>query len=443
MKFGGTSVRDAAAIRAAAALVAAERSRHPLVVVSAAAGVTDLLVSIVEAAVQPPADRALDLANTLTELRRRHLAISADLGVEPDLETPLRELQDLVRGLELLREATRRTRDLVLSFGEILLSRIFAAHLVQLDLPAHPWIAGELGLVTDDRFGRARPLPESFARIAERLRGRPEVPVVTGFLGMTLDGQRSTLGRGGSDYSASLMARAVGAQELQIWTDVDGIMTADPRVVPRARCIAQLSFGEASELAFSGARVLHPFTISPAMEAGIPVRVLNTSAPQRAGTTILGTAGEGQPALRSIAHKTGVQVVTVVSPRMLDRHGFVSRIAEAFDRSHISIDMISTSEVSVSLTTDEPVCELTETIAELQSFAEEVVVEGGRGMVSVVGIGLGEHSDLVGGLLSTVAEKASTIEMVSYGATRLNLAVLIPEETVQPVVAHLHEKYFE
>ncbi|MEM7164447.1 MAG: aspartate kinase [Planctomycetota bacterium] len=443
MKFGGTSVRDAAAIRAAAALVIAAAGRRPAVVVSAAAGVTDSLVRIVTAAVLPAAERRVDLAQELQELRRRHEAIAADLAVAADIDGPLAQLGDLVRGLELLGEATRRTRDLCLSFGEILLSRIFAAYLEQQGQPSTAWVAGDLGLLTDDRFGRARPLPESFELIAAKLSECTMIPVITGFVGATRDGRRTTLGRGGSDYSASLVARAVGAEELQIWTDVDGIMTADPRVVADARCIQQLSFGEASELAYSGARVLHPFTISPAMEAGIPVRVLNTTAPERAGTTILGTPGSGQSNLRSIAHKTGVQVITVVSPRMLDRHGFVSRIAAAFDRSHISIDMISTSEVSVSLTTDEPIGELDDTIEELQSFAEEVVVEGGRGMVSVVGVGLGENSDLVGKILGTVAEKAADIEMVSYGATRLNLAVLIPEASVEPVVKHLHNEYFQ
>lgn len=443
LKFGGTSVQDASAIRRAASIVIREVDRNPLVVVSAAGGVTNRLHAILEDARTGESNPAL-----LEELRRRHEEILRELDLPTDLvHGRVEELHDLIHGVELLKEVTPRTWDLVLSYGEFLLAPIFAAHLRSLGHPSLAWEAGDLGVITDDRFTRARPLPEAYAAIPRTLReAEPAIPVVTGFAGRTESGEATTLGRGGSDYSASIIARAVAAEELQIWTDVDGILTADPRLVADARLIDRLGFREASELAFSGAKVLHPQTITPAMEGRIPVRVLNTARPEGAGTLILdddeASPAKLRSAIRSIAHKSGIFVVTIISPRMVARHGFISRIADVFDRHGVSIDMISTSEVSVSLTTDTNPIEQPELLSELREFAV-VEVDSDRGMISLVGAKIGREGTVLGDVFRTVSESGAEVEMVSYGATRINLSFLVPQADVPRVVVALHQRYFE
>lgn len=436
LKFGGTSVKDAAMIRTAAGLVRAQLERKPLVVVSAAGGVTNRLCDLLASAQRGEGDDILE------ELRARHRQILDDLGLAADLvDDRFDELRDLCHGIQLLREVTPRTWDLVTSYGEFLLAPIFAAHLRSEGLDAVSWVAGDLGLITDDRFTRAKPLPEAYGKIRATLEAADEhLAVVTGFAGRTTSGEATTLGRSGSDYSGSIIAKAIGARELQIWTDVDGILTADPRLVPNARQIRQLDFGEASELAFSGAKVLHPQSITPAMEGGIPVRVLNTFRPENPGTLITEVTGEGDGVpVCSIAHKPGVQVVTIISPRMVARHGFIARLSRCFDEHGISIDMISTSEVSVSLTTEDTL--VPGLLEELREFAT-VQVETGRGMISVVGRHLSRSDNLFADVFQQVAKSGVRIEMISYGATRTNLSFLVREESVAEVVRKLHDHYF-
>jgi aspartate kinase len=381
----------------------------------------------------------------IDELTLRHRGIAAELGIDPAaIAAPLEELRHCAKGMELLAEDSLRARDRLLACGELLMAPLFAAHLRTRGLDAVGCSAADLGLLTDDRHGRARPLPECYASLAAGLAAfEGVVPVVTGFIGATRDGRVTTLGRGGSDYSAAIVARAIGARELQIWTDVDGIRTADPRIVPEARRIDHLTFREASELAYSGAKVLHPQTIAPAMELGIPVQVRDTRHPDLPGTSITAKLPPGVDAnrVRAIAHRGGVRVITVVSPRMLARHGFLSRIAEVFDRHSLSIDMISTSEVSISLTPDDPNVDLAPLVADLEKFAEVQLVEG-RGMVSVVGDRLDRDGKVVAEILTGVAALGAPIQMISYGATRTNLTFLIPDAQLPDVVRALHARYF-
>jgi len=446
LKFGGTSVGDPAAIRRAGEIVAAAVSTSPgpvVVVVSAAARVTDRLVALARAAAE--GESPADVEGIIDELTVRHRGIAAELGLDPaSIAAPLDELRHCAKGMALLAEDSLRARDRLLACGELLMAPLFAAHLRSLGIDAVGCSAAELGLLTDDRHGRARPLPECYDSLAAGLSAFDGVlPVVTGFIGATRDGRVTTLGRGGSDYSAAIVARALGARELQIWTDVDGIRTADPRIVPEAKRIDHLTFREASELAYSGAKVLHPQTIAPAMELGIPVQVRDTRHPELPGTSITAKLPPGTDAnrVRAIAHRSGVRVITVVSPRMLARHGFLSRIAEAFDRHSLSIDMISTSEVSISLTPDDPNVDLAPLIADLEQFAEVQLVEG-RGMVSVVGDRLDRDGKVVAEILSGVAALGAPIQMISYGATRTNLTFLIPDSQLPEVVRALHSRYF-
>jgi aspartate kinase len=437
LKFGGTSICDAAAIRRAGEIVAS--THHPVVICSAAGGVTDRLVALAERAVVGE-DAAI-----VEELSKRHSVIAEELQLDPEeIAGPLESLRDCARGMALFIEDSAHARDRLLACGELLMAPIFAAHLRKIGVDAVAVSAAKIGLLTDGRHGRARPLPECFDHVAAGLAEHAgRVPVITGFIGRTADGRITTLGRGGSDYSASIVARAIGAGELQIWTDVVGIRTADPRLVPDAGRISHLTFREASELAYSGAKVLHPQTLTPAMDGGIPVQVRNTRHPDRPGTSITEQlpAGVESSRIRAIAHRSGVRVITIVSPRMFARHGFLSRIAEVFDRHELSIDMISTSEVSISLTPDDHDAPLASLIADLESFADVELVEG-QGMVSVVGDRIDADGTAVAEILTAVARLRAPIRMISYGATRTNLTFLIPDEHLVDVVRELHSLFF-
>ncbi len=343
-KFGGTSLQDAASIETICSLIQDRLADKPCLVVSAHAGVTDALIDLAERAVREEVD--------LGPLVQRHQGILRDLGLPPDLQAPLfKELGDLCRGILLVGELSPRSRDYVLSFGERASSLCLAAALSARGTPASAVDAAELGFRSDSNYGQAGLLPDD-GRIPRNLEKVQGVPVVTGFLARDPQGNRTTLGRNGSDLSAAFLGNAIDAREIQIWTDVDGVLTADPRVVPDARLIQALSYDEASELAFYGAKVLHPSSLLPAVQKNIPVRVLNTHRPESPGTLILGDLLEEDLAVRCIAHKTNLTMVSVLSSRMLAQPGFLARIFRAFESQEISVDVVATSEVSVSVTLD-------------------------------------------------------------------------------------------
>ncbi|MEI8255152.1 MAG: aspartate kinase, partial [Deltaproteobacteria bacterium] len=300
------------------------------------------------------------------------------------------------------------------------------------------------GMITDDNFGGAEPLKSSEEAIRESLLRACEVcvPVVTGFIGKTADGRVTTLGRGGSDYSAALLGAAIGAHEIEIWTDVDGVMSSDPRVVPAARTIPCLSFSEAAELAYFGAKVLHPKTILPAVQRAIPVRVLNTFKPDAPGTVITSSGAGIDPAnpVRAIASKSGITVVQMVSSRMLLAHGFLARIFEAFARHKVVVDLVTTSEVSVSATVDRE-DGLADAIAELRGFAEVSVVRQ-RALVAVVGLGVGETVGVAGRVFSALGEAGIAVDMISQGASRVNLSMVVADDACDRAVRTLHERLF-
>ncbi len=322
MKFGGTSLGDPAHVRTALDLVHARLDQHPVVVVSAHAGVTNRLVALAEA--------ALERSVSTDEVRELHRDLCRGLGLPEDLvDDLLDELSSLLTGITLVRELTPRSLDYVLSFGERLSSRIFAAALRREGVPARAILAWDLGLVTDSSFGAAHPLDVSYPRIRQSLAIVREVPVITGFIAKDRDGNITTLGRSGSDYSASLIGAAAGAEEVQIWTDVPGVMTGDPRIAPAAKSLPQLSFLEASELAYYGARVIHPSTMVPSVRENIPLRVLNTKDPTHPGTVIVESRDGSGPPVSSIAHKRGLTLINVVSTRMLLQYGFMARLAIA------------------------------------------------------------------------------------------------------------------
>jgi aspartate kinase len=440
-KFGGTSVGGPEPIRRLGEIVRRALPRKPVVVVSAVGGVTSRLLALSELAATGGA-----WETELAAITAIHRNLLRDLELDASLlDALLADLAGLVQGIGLVRERTSRTLDAAASFGERLSARIVAAHLARSGIPARAIDAWDAGLLTDSRHGGARPTPESEGSIRAALAGIEGVPVVTGYVAKDRQGEITTLGRGGSDFSAAIFGAALGAEEIQIWTDVDGVMTADPRIVPGAKQVRAMSFAEAAELAFFGAKVLHPATMAPAVRKGIPIRVLNSFSPdlqgEPSGTVVGGRREAGARSVRSIAHKDHIAVVNVVAAPMMLQFGFLERVADVFARHEIVVDMIATTEVSLALST-EPGARLEPAVQELARFSEVAVVRD-VSLVSVVGEGLREKIDACATVLATLAELAVQVEMISYGATRNNLSVIVPGSRVREVVTALHARLFE
>lgn len=412
-------------------LVVERRALDPVVVVSALSGVTNLLVDWCRdgASRRENAERVIE----------RHLDFARDAGVSPvAISSLLDEWLELQASAPFGIAIAGAERDQALAMGERLSAALFASALTAGGLPATALDAGPAGLITDDRFGAAHPLPEAAERLRSGLALRGNVPVVTGFLGATRDGRTTTLGRGGSDYTAALIGAALGASEIQIWTDTSGLLSADPRVVPEARVVPRLSFAEASELAYFGAKVLHPKTLLPAIERDIPVRILNTARPGDPGTLITPAADPAESAWRvkSIACKKQVTAVTIASTRMLLAHGFLARVFEVFGRHHIVVDLVTTSEVSISVTVDDTT-RLDAAIAELEGIGR-VEVRNGLAVVAVVGEGAPQRIGLAGHVFTLLGGVGVGLEMISQGASRVNLSFVVRDEDADRTVKLLH-----
>jgi aspartate kinase len=445
MKFGGTSVGDAACMRQVAALVSAARDRAPLVVLSAMSKVTDELLAMARVASAGDPGAVADLERRLVE---RHRACAIDLfegpipaSLESTFSQLLGELATALAAIAEKRGLDARSVDRVAAIGERLSSAIFAAYLATQGGSVVLVDARDV-IVTDDAYGAAQPRRDRILeRVAERLvpllaPGRSAV--TQGYIGRTESGESTTLGRGGSDLSASLLGAALRACEIQIWTDVEGVMSADPRVVAAARPIETLSFAEAGELAAFGAKVLHPATIQPAVDAGIPVTVRHTQRPDGRFTTITANLASGR-AVAAIASRSPISVFTVASPRMLNQPGFLARLFDVFARRRVSIDLVATAEVSVSLTveSDAPIAALGE---EIGAFAEVRVAED-RAIVAIVG----EHLRTTTGVCSKVFAALDDlgIELISMGANDINLSVVVPRAIEKEVVRRLHRVLIE
>jgi len=446
LKFGGTSVADADAVRRTSSIVSTRLGRGPIVVVSALGGVTNSLLALAEQAAR---GHLLGALASLEGLRDRHLREAERLlgdggdGVETceELSAMVDELAHLEEALSTLGDVTPRSLDAIASFGERMSSVLCVAAFKRLGVPAIHVDACDV-MITDDAFTRAEPQRDAIADACRRLvlplLRDGKVPVLGGFIG-SAEGTRiiTTLGRGGSDYSASLIGAAVRADAIEIWTDVDGMLTADPRVVPSARLIDQIAFAEASELASFGAKVLHPNTIAPAVRLGIPVYVLNSMKPQGQGTKI--TFDAPQRSVSAIAGKAGVTLVRVGSPRMLLTEGFLRSIFATFERHKTSVDVVATSEVSVSLTVDD-VSRLDTIVSELRSLGD-VAIERNRGIVAVVGGAIAEGGHAMARALDAIGDVR--VHMLSLSASRINLTMVVDDEQVTPAMQRLHAAFFE
>jgi len=447
-KFGGTSVADPSAIRRLIEIVRAARTRDrrgPAVVVSAMSGVTDTLLGVAAAAGASRSEEALALAQ---ELRDRHIAAARELVAGPALDTLLSqihgqtdELVAIVRALAVLREVSPRTLDVVAAVGELLSSRLVAAALTCAGVPAE-WVDARQAIVTTDEHTRATPLGKE---TRERLRSTVlpvvesgRVPVLGGFVGATLAGHTSTLGRGGSDYSGAIVGAGIEASEIQIWTDVDGMLSADPRVVTTPRLVEQLSFAEAAELAYFGAKVLHPSTILPAVERDIPVRILNSWKPDAAGTLITGAGSSTRRGLTGLASKRDVTVIDITSTRMLMAYGFLRRVFEVFERFTTAVDVVTTSEVSVSVTVDD-VRHIDGIVEALGEFAE-VSVERHMSLLCAVGDVLQDEPEIAARVVGVLEEVP--LRMISQAASRRNITVVMRQADLPHAMERLHEEFF-
>lgn len=446
LKFGGTSVGDGAAIARVTEIIGSRRERQPVVVVSAMAGVTDRLYDTARLAGSGDLRAALAVMH---ELRERHEAAITEAVCRPKPRSQAAEavathfagLALMLEALQLLREDGPKAEDAVVSHGELWSAEILARALEARDLPG-VWVDARQVIITDDTFGRAVP---DRALVAERARAHlasatqnGSIPVTQGFVGATLTGIPTTLGRGGSDYTAALLGAALAAQEVEIWTDVDGLMTADPRVVKTARSLPEASYDEAAELAYFGAKVLHPATIVPLVERGIPVWIKNSRRPEGAGTRIVARATRSDHTVKSIAWKRGLTILNLRAPRMLGTHGFLKAMFDIFERHGTAVDVVTTSEVSVSVSLENGAPDPA-LLSDLGTLGELTVAKE-RTIICVVGEGLRDTPGIPARILQAL--DSVPVEMISLGASKINLTFVVQDAHADDAVRRLHGQFF-
>lgn len=447
MKFGGTSVEDAKAIRQVALIVRSRLKNRPLVVVSAMARVTDALVRMGEAAERNELSAAL---KELALVRERHAGAARELvlGTERDalldaFDKNFSSLESLLKGVAALGELSNRTTDLILSYGEVLSSLLVATAFRAAGLEGVHVDSREV-MVTDSTYKGAQP---RFGLTSERLKNEVapllssgKIPVMGGFIGGTEDGEVTTLGRGGSDYSAAIFGALLKADAIEIWTDVEGMLTTDPRLCPDAQRIRTISFDEAAELAYFGAKVLHPATLLPAVERDIPVYILNSRKPRNSGTCVRGKVAPSRTTFRAIAAKKGSTVINVRAPRMLMASGFLKAMFDILAKHRCPVDLVSTSEVSVSLVVD-PSHDVAAMVPELKQLGE-VEVEPHKAIVCLVGKDIRGTVGIAASVFRVLADAGVNIHMISQGASEINISVVVDETAVPKAVARLHAYFF-
>jgi len=442
LKFGGTSIRNAEWMNRALDIAVAQLDSAPLLVCSAMDDTTDVLLAVSRYASEGDAQEA---ESRIEALRQRHFEAARKLlseqtltECEERLSGLFTDLSSVMAGLFLLRECTKRSSDLIQSFGERLATVLLSAGARERGIPCQLLDARQF-IKTSDDFSRAVPIENlTFRLIRAKVKPKAGRLLVTqGFIGSTEQGIATTLGRGGSDYSASIFGAALKAEEIQIWTDVDGIMTADPRMVPAASTVREMTYKEAAELAYFGARVVHPSTIQPAVNADIPICVRNTGNPEGQGTRI--AAGVPSEGPKAVAYKQQVTVLNVSSGRMLMAYGFLRSIFEIFERHKTPVDLVATSEVSVSMTIDsrESLGEILEELERLGTVGQEKDVA----IVCLVGQDLWKNSSIIARVFGNL--QGIPIRMISLGSSDTNLSLVVPQESTEEAVRRLHREFFE
>lgn len=437
MKFGGSSVANAERIKHVASIIKAYSSRRPIVVLSAMGDTTDFLLEAANKAVLGTVD--------IKEIEALHKNTAKDLGLDGnDVEALLSELKTLLTGICMLKELTKRTRDYLVSFGERMSVRLMADFLCKEGVGAKAFDAWDIGMVSDSHYMAAELLDEVWETIPQKLGAYKEgsvhdIPIVTGFIAKDKNGIITTLGRGGSDLSATIIGAALGAEEIQTWKDVDGILTTDPRMVKNARPVSEVTYEEAQELALFGSQVLHPRSMIPCRKTGTPVRVKNSYNIQSAGTLIVEKHSGKTPPVTAITSVKNVTLIDIQSSRMLGAAGFLAHIFNQFLKWEISIDVIATSEVSVSLTVNSKK-DLTGLLEDISRVAE-VHAKANKAIVTII-CDAAHSSAILGTSFSSLSKEGINVQMISQGASKVNISMLVENSEVEKTVQVLHAALF-
>nr|XP_045085232.1 aspartokinase 1, chloroplastic isoform X2 [Aegilops tauschii subsp. strangulata] len=454
MKFGGSSMSSAARMRKVADLILSFPEETPVVVLSSMGKTTNNLLLAGEKAVSCGAPKASEI-NELAVIKKLHLRTIDELGLDSSIVSGfLDELEQLLKGVAMMKELTLRTRDYLVSFGECMSTRIFSAYLNKLGKKARQYDAFDLGFITTDDFTNADILEATYPAVAKRLHGDwiddPAIPIVTGFLGK---GWKScavtTLGRGGSDLTATTIGKALGLREIQVWKDVDGVLTCDPNIYANAVPVPYLTFDEAAELAYFGAQVLHPQSMRPAREGGIPVRVKNSYNRHAPGTVITKTRDMRKSILTSIVLKSNITMLDIVSTRMLGQYGFLAKVFSIFEDLGISVDSVATSEVSISLTLDPSKLwsreliqqELDHVVEELEKIAVVHLLQH-RSIISLIG-NVQRSSLILEKAFNVLRRNGVNVQMISQGASKVNISLVVNDSEAKQCVQALHSAFFE
>ena len=435
MKFGGSSVGNAEMIKKVAGIVKSQIRSDPIVVVSALSGATDSLIELANSVAS-----GKDTNGNLDALIRKHYDTIEELGLDPSIiSAEIKQLGELVNGIHVVEDLTPKTLDSMISFGERLSARIVAGCMQKAGINARAYDAYDIGMITDSNFGFADVLPEAYTKIRKSFSRKDCIPVVTGFIGKDRKGNITTLGRGGSDYTGSIIGAAVKAEEIQIWTNVNGIMTADPRIVNGAQNLGNISYEEESELEFLGPSTLHLKGILPAVEGNITVRILNTMQPEQRGTLITRDIKE-ERRVASITHKERMCIIKVNNPRLIFIKGAYRSVSEALQRHGISPELISVSKADIMiLLNDVRNVKAAEAAEELKRLGEVEVVHG-LTKVSIVGKAVATIPGIAQRMLAAVGDMP--VEMIECGGSGMSQSFVVREEYAKDAIRALHKEFF-
>ncbi|MBB5217851.1 ACT domain-containing protein [Treponema rectale] len=437
MKFGGSSVANAERIRHVAGIIQAYKDKLPVVVLSAMGDTTDHLLDAADMAVKGTVD--------IKKVEELHLATAKELDIEvPAIKELLEELKFLLTGISMLHELTKRTRDYLVSFGERMSVRMMAAYLSKQGTPAQFYDAWDIGMVSDSNYMSAELLDDVWTTIPQHLNGYKngsdkKIPIVTGFIAKDKNGIITTLGRGGSDLSATMIGAAMQADEIQTWKDVDGILTTDPRVVSEAHPVPEVTYEEAQELAMFGAQVLHPRSMIPCRKTGTPVRVKNSYNIDSPGSIIVEKHSGERPLVTAITSVKNVALIDIQSSRMLGAAGFLAHVFNQFLKWNISVDVIATSEVSISLTVNGKV-DLTGLIEDVKNVAD-ITVKTNKAIVTII-CDASRSSGILAKAFAALEKEGINVQMISQGASKVNISVIVDTAQVEKTVQVLHKALF-
>jgi aspartate kinase len=434
MKFGGRTLSTAENIRLVCRLIHEKLSSKPVVIISALADVTDQLDTVAR-------KTAVTGKVTLDAIRRKHELILQKLNLNYSiLEEIFLELEVVLKGVSLLKELTPRTLDYVLSFGERFAVRIISAYLEKQGVDSIPLDAFKIGLLTDSNYGNAKPLPESTGLIRKNLLPYKKLPIITGFIGKDKKGEITTLGRDGSDYTASFIGAALNVNEIQIWRNLPGIMTADPAIVKNSRLVNNITLEEASELVHYANGVLHPYMLAPAIDKCIPVRILNVFDLESRGTLILNRKDD-KPAIKLIAYKKDVILVNIVSPEIFYHRRLAVNVFEILARYKIFFHLLASSEISISFVTNSKVPHLKEAVNEISSFANLSILKE-KGIICVIGEGIKYNQKAISGIFDTLSKTGVKEDMIIHNALKTNFTFIVGKKDINKTVNNLHKLLF-